>query len=383
MLETRRILLAKVETTYGIDPGLTGAADAILIEDLKWEFSGAKMYERNPVKASHAPLKPIYGGSLMQISGKVEIKGSGVAGTAPEVGTLLRGCRYGETVSGGVSVAYSPVSGASESLTLYEYHDGTLKRMTGVRGNVAFELDAGSSGQATFTLTGHTKMRGTAQAGGASTITLASTYSATNDVYNGQKITITSGTGAGQSKTISAYVGATKVATVSVAWSVVPDSTSIYEIDNGPWDAALVTPTFDATVPVPLIALPFSIDSYAAVISKLAFDTGGKLSMPPDISAPDGFGQIQLIGRAVTGSFDPEAVLVATQDFVGKWKGGNAMALDTGVIGTTAGNRYRVQMPAVTYTGAAKGEREGVSAFDMPFMAAETTTDNEVTITFT
>jgi hypothetical protein len=70
----------------------------------------------------------------------------------------------------------------------------------------------------------------TAQSGGSSTITLAAGASAVDDAYNNMQITIVSGTGIGQYKTISDYVGSTKVATVSSAWRTQPDSTSVYQI---------------------------------------------------------------------------------------------------------------------------------------------------------
>jgi lysophospholipase L1-like esterase len=76
--------------------------------------------------------------------------------------------------------------------------------------------------------------KGTAQAGAESTITLASGASATNSIYSSANrnnwIWITGGTGAGQVRRITGYVGATKVATVDVAWVTVPDSTSTYEV---------------------------------------------------------------------------------------------------------------------------------------------------------
>jgi len=71
---------------------------------------------------------------------------------------------------------------------------------------------------------------GTAGAGAASTITLGATASSVNDIYNNKIIKITSGTGYGQKRTITDYVGSTKVATVSIAWTTVPDNTSTYEI---------------------------------------------------------------------------------------------------------------------------------------------------------
>lgn len=71
---------------------------------------------------------------------------------------------------------------------------------------------------------------GTAQAGGASTITLDASASATNEIYTAHFIQILSGTGAGQTNFISAYVGATKVATVRTAWVTVPDATSVFMV---------------------------------------------------------------------------------------------------------------------------------------------------------
>jgi len=70
---------------------------------------------------------------------------------------------------------------------------------------------------------------GTAAAGGATSITLDGTASAVDDYYNGMTVEILSGTGAGQTKVITDYVGSTKVATVST-WSVNPDNTSVYSV---------------------------------------------------------------------------------------------------------------------------------------------------------
>ena len=62
-------------------------------------------------------------------------------------------------------------------------------------------------------------------------IVLAAIANPTNDHYNTFEITITAGTGIGQTRTISAYVGANTVrATVSVAWVTIPDNTSVYSI---------------------------------------------------------------------------------------------------------------------------------------------------------
>jgi len=75
-----------------------------------------------------------------------------------------------------------------------------------------------------------TVRQNTAQAGGASTITLDASASAVDDEYNDMAITIVSGTGVGQTRYISDYVGSTKVGTVGSAWTTQPDSSSVFRI---------------------------------------------------------------------------------------------------------------------------------------------------------
>ena len=69
-----------------------------------------------------------------------------------------------------------------------------------------------------------------AQAGAASTITLATTASATDDFYNGNLVFLRDGTGAGQTAIITDYVGSTRVATINGSWVTNPDTTTEYEL---------------------------------------------------------------------------------------------------------------------------------------------------------
>ena len=77
--------------------------------------------------------------------------------------------------------------------------------------------------------TGYIKDTGTAQAGANTTITLAATASATDDIYNTMSVYISDGTGSGQIRSIVDYVGSTKVATVA-AWATNPAGDSVYEV---------------------------------------------------------------------------------------------------------------------------------------------------------
>ncbi|SVE60124.1 uncharacterized protein METZ01_LOCUS512978, partial [marine metagenome] len=61
-------------------------------------------------------------------------------------------------------------------------------------------------------------------------VTLKSGSSAYDDYYNDLILTTTGGTGSGQTRIISDYVGSTKKATVSVAFTVDPDGTTTYTL---------------------------------------------------------------------------------------------------------------------------------------------------------
>lgn len=65
-------------------------------------------------------------------------------------------------------------------------------------------------------------------AASTNSVTLDSTASATNSAYTNYSIYIVSGTGAGQIRTISGYVGSSKVATLSENWTTNPDASSVY-----------------------------------------------------------------------------------------------------------------------------------------------------------
>lgn len=147
-----------------------------------------------------------------------------------------------------------------------------------------------------------------------------------------------------------------------------------------PVDAALPAATYVSTAPAPVIGAPFSVGGFAAVISALALDVGNTIATPPSMSAADGYGEVLITDRAVTGSFDPEATSVATQDWVGDWQAGNTKAITTGAIGSSAGNICQLDVPEAWYSELAPGDRDGVRTREIGFGAAGD--DAAFTLTF-
>lgn len=64
----------------------------------------------------------------------------------------------------------------------------------------------------------------------ANTVVLSTDASVVNNAYTDATIWIVGGTGAGQQRRISTYIGATKEATITDPWTTVPDATSEYQI---------------------------------------------------------------------------------------------------------------------------------------------------------
>lgn len=71
---------------------------------------------------------------------------------------------------------------------------------------------------------------GTVVSATASAVVLAASASAVDGTYDDLVIQIVAGTGRGQFRLVSAYVGGTRTATVSAPWDIVPDATSAYVV---------------------------------------------------------------------------------------------------------------------------------------------------------
>jgi hypothetical protein len=89
---------------------------------------------------------------------------------------------------------------------------------------------------------GQIVVKGTAQSGNATSITLDTSASGTDNAYAGMLVYISAGTGSGQQQTITAYSGSSKTATVMNAWERMPDNTSQYVITRDIYSLMAVSP---------------------------------------------------------------------------------------------------------------------------------------------
>ena len=119
--EPRMMLAAKLESTEGTVNAPAGSdADNLIYDVSGWDPDIAQ-FLRKPLANDQSPYSSIPGTRKAAITFKVEVKGSGAAGTAPKIGKLIKLAGYGETVVGGTSVTYDPISVAIPTATLDFY----------------------------------------------------------------------------------------------------------------------------------------------------------------------------------------------------------------------------------------------------------------------
>jgi len=154
LLSRRAVVAAKIETTEGT-LNAPAAADAnFLVVDPKYVI-GRPVFDRKNVDASMSAYAGIPGAQEATLTFRVENKGSGTAGTAPALGKLLKACGMGETITGGISAIYKPISTALSSISLALYKDGTIFTMRGARGTFKFGVGKGGEpGYFDFTFRG-------------------------------------------------------------------------------------------------------------------------------------------------------------------------------------------------------------------------------------
>lgn len=149
-----------------------------------------------------------------------------------------------------------------------------------------------------------------------------------------------------------------------------------------PVDASLPSPTLDSTKPVPIKGASFTLGGYAAVIANLNLDMQNQVEMTDDMNDSSGYEEAIILDRNPQGSLDPQNTLVATHNWWNDWQQGTEQALSM-TLGATAGNIVTLTAPKIVDRELQPGDRQGLSIYEVPFTAAGSSGDDEVSIALT
>ena len=87
------------------------------------------------------------------------------------------------------------------------------------------------------------------------------------------------------------------------------------------------------------------------------------IQVRPDVSASDGYIGTRIVSRKPEGGINPEADLVANNDFWGQLSAAEEMPLQLR-IGHLAGNTVWLLFPNTQYSGLTYTDRNGILAYD-------------------
>lgn len=406
LLDRKKVILAKVESTYGVDPLPILALDALLINgSANPEYNGNSL-TRDFLKSNLSPNPTVQGRKLINFNFDVELKSapnskSGAAAAAPEYDALLRACSRqriltAETTAGAGdgNIRYKPTSSNFESCTIYTYLDGLLHIITGCYGSYSYNMNAGEFGVLSFAMQGNyniptdtafpaqtvtqvSDLQVATPSGANATITSAGSnlpviangayFILKGFVTNLQNNGLWQATGIGT----AASVTATKVDT-----AVVVAETRAGSVTTNPIGTEDNTPKI-----VENTAL--TIGGFTPCYTNFTFDAGVQIGEALDGNSPNGFKGLNITDdRTANGSITLEAELRATKDFWTELQNSANVPI-TAQLGTAGQQGVAISIPRAIYQSMPYANVAGKLGHTINFVAAGSAGDDEDTLTFT
>jgi hypothetical protein len=132
---------------------------------------------------------------------------------------------------------------------------------------------------------------------------------------------------------------------------------------QAPVDAPMASPNYERTLPSMVELARLRVEGYYAVVEQFTFDQANDIQVRPDVSSAQGYIGTRIVSRAPEGGINPEADLVANNDFWGQLSRADRMPFQMRV-GYNPGNTVWVLAPGVQYTGLTYQDRQGILAYD-------------------
>lgn len=363
-LLNRKSVVAVKNETSGEHSGTTGATLAGsngAFNIFEASFSPeVEQFERNPFRSSIGRRTSIAGVRTGTISFTTELVGSGSAGTAPPFAPLLLPCgfleksvtKFAGTISGTFEIGESVSQGSGL----------TAATVVAVGTDVLYVIDtSGTPGAGTIT-------------GADSSATMASptTTSSAGKCYQSRTAPSTYSATDVPTATVGMYtdgirhqlIHARGNATIRVATGQ-PAQLQMEFV--GPYDNStdqtLLTPTYPTNTPPTLLNAGFTTQGFAGVIDNLEIATNNELAIRRDANAASGVRGTEIVARAMTGSIDPEATLMADHNWFDKLESNTTGSLQVEVSAGSgaAGNQFFLSSPNVQYTGISGADRNGIA----------------------
>lgn len=406
LLTRKAVLRGAMETTYNTAASL-GAGDGILVSKPTFMVR-PNVLERDYTRNDLSPMSHIIGRKLASMEFETELRGngkqnSGLSADAPIIARLFRACGYAITALAAASL-FGPFPVGTPSKDVSWATSVASATNTNV---IAYYLKCtlgGASGTAKVTITSDTSGEGSAEAvvTSGSAINLGTSGATATPTWTGNLT-------AGDEWIVWARPPGLALMPVSDAFEsitlemhkdgvrhLMPGAFGTFEITaqagnyamvkwtftgtyHAPTDDANPAPTFETTLPAQVELARLKMHDFSAVVDKFTFNQRNDIQIRPDVSSSDGYIGTRIVSRKPEGGIDPEADLVASNDFWGQFAAANRMPFQMRV-GTVAGNTVWCFAPSVQYTGLTYTDRQGILAYDAGLRFARVNGDDEFSI---
>jgi len=128
--------LCKIETNYGEDSA-PAAADAVIMSNVTFTPLVAERVSRDLMLPYLGNQGVVLAGIYGRLEADIELAGSGVAGTPPKYGSLLRAAGFAETITANTKVDYTIVEDGTESASMRFIMDKVQHILLGAKANFA------------------------------------------------------------------------------------------------------------------------------------------------------------------------------------------------------------------------------------------------------
>ncbi len=321
--ENRRQLAVKEESVEGTAETLSASDATLLLEgsDIGFEDQ-TEMFEREVVQQSYSRFTDLAGVEGGMIRGACLLRGSGTSTVAPSWDTHLKACGmgrkdalyiiitgisgtfvHGETITGGTSSATATISGTpANGGFIYEpISTGMISATVGYYHDGTRELIYGARGN--WSLRGET----------------------------GQPAFM-----------VFEYTGVT----------------------DDPSDTALLSPTYETTVPPVLKGTNLVFDAFSPKVGAIGIDLQNAVALRKDMGHAKGAHSARIGGRNPQLTVSPEMDLIANFDFYGRLRG-ETLHKTIFDVGSVSGNRFKVISPETQIGQDTPSDRDGVSTVDL------------------
>ncbi len=306
-------IVAETTTDTYLAPAGAGA-NMVLIENLGWSMQ-SEQNSTNFHRPDFLSSDEIPGASAATITFEWPLRGSGTAGTAPQIANALKACGMRETTVGGTSVTYAPHSvfdgsggNPASSYSVSWLLNGARHALKGAFGSFKLVGDVKSFAKLQFTMQG-------------------------------------------------AYVAFADDGLESPTYQ-----TALARRFTG---ASFSTNFGGAYIP--------------KGVQALEMDLGNSIVIGADINEVSGIYGARIVSRRSTGSFDMELVLAATKDFFAIREAGTAGTITTGDIGSAGNiwrlNINRATLRPIEL----QAPIDNIARFRVPFAVSSAGTDVEGT----